>query len=227
MYSLTKGAMYDVRCATRVGRYFHRTSHPIHRRTSHIAQFLVFTAALAFFSCSEERSASQRSFFNIDSLISFQVNHLKGRYELNKVVEIDGKEEHTRFVPDSVQWARELDIFRQLEQVNKAAYRDAYDVRERRDTNSNLTVREIKLRPGSKAPVLGLELYYLNDPADLRRISAVVGTENALYTKLETFILEFEAVNGIHLVQRYRIEGTQKMVADDVVHFVIAGETAM
>lgn len=219
MFSSIKSAMCGVRCAM--------IQSVAARRTSHLAQFLVFASALLILGCSKVQTGSTRSFYNIDSLISFQVRHLKGRYELNKFVTIDGREEHTRFVPDSLQWARELDLFRQLDQVNKAAYRDAYDVRERRDPNSNLTVREMKLRPGTVAPVSEIEFYYLNDPDDLRKISAVVTTGNPLYTKEESYVLEFEAVNGIHLVHRYRIEGTQKMVMDDVVHFVIAGEAAM
>jgi hypothetical protein len=179
---------------------------------------IVFTTA-----CSEKKAVGSKSFFNIDSLISFQVEHLKGRYELNKLVAIDGQEEHTRFVPDSIQWANELEIFRQINQVNKAAFRDAYVVSESRDTNSNLTVREVKAQ-GEDTPVSMVRFFYLRDPGDIRKIEATLFEENPLYVTTRNLILEFEPANSIHLVQRYRIEGLQKMVMNDSIQFVIAGE---
>lgn len=187
----------------------------------------LLVAIALLFSCSDKKIAGPKPFYNVDSLISIQVKHLKGKYELNKFVFIDEKEEHMRIVPDSTRWASELEVFRLIDQINKPAFRSNYDVTESRDTNSNLTVREISLRPGTEAPVLGVKFYYLRDPSDLRRIVAMVGTDNALYTKMQVFTIEFEPVNGVQLVQRYRIEGTEQMVMDDVVHFVVAGEVAM
>jgi hypothetical protein len=190
-------------------------------RTLHLAQSVVLAMVLLT-GCSERQSAARKPFYNLDSLVAFQVDHLKGRYELNKLVEIDGKKEATRFVPDSAQWANELNIFRQIEQVNKAAFRDAYVVNESRDTNSNLTVREIRAQ--GKAPVSMVRLFYLRDISDLRKIEATIQDDNALYVNTRRLTMEFEPANSIHLVQRYRIEGVQKMVMDDSVHFVIAGE---
>jgi hypothetical protein len=188
--------------------------------------FLFLTIAAIITGCSEEKAVGTKAFFNIDSLVSFQVQHLKGRYELNKFVQIDGKEEHTRFVPDSLQWANELDIFRQIDQVNKAAFRDAYVVSDSRDTNSNLTVRELKAQ-GDDTPVSVVRFFYLRDPADIRKIEATMREENALYVNTRQLTMEFEPANSIQLIQRYRIEGIQKMVMSDSVRFVIAGEVAM
>src|SRR5688572_27191068 len=116
--------------------------------------FLFLIIAASFTGCSEKKAVGPKPFFNIDSLVSFQVQQLKGRYELNKVVRIDGKEEHARFVPDSLQWANELDVFRLIDQVNKAAFRDAYVVSDSRDTNSNLTVREVKAQGDTPVSVV-------------------------------------------------------------------------
>jgi hypothetical protein len=190
--------------------------------------FLFLLIVLFFTACSERKAPGPKPFYNVDSLISIQVEHLKGKYELNKYVTIEGKgEEHTRIVPDSVEWANELEIFRLIDQINKTAFRGYYDVTESRDTNSNLTVREVGLRPGSEAPVLGVKFYYLRDASDLRKIVATVGTENALYIKSQVLTIEFEPVNGVHLIQRYRIEGTEDMVMGGAVNFVIAGEVSM
>lgn len=181
---------------------------------------------VAAFGCSEKKAVGTKMLFNIDSLVTFQVEHLRGRYELSKLVQIDGKEEHSRFVPDSTQWANELDVFRLIGQVNKAAFRDAYVVSDIRDTNSNLTVREVKAQ-GDDTPVSVIRFFYLRNPADIRRIEATLREENPLYTNIRNLTLELEPANSIYLVQRYRIEGLQKMVTSDTVRFVIAGELTM
>jgi len=174
--------------------------------------------------CAGAPSAQKKTFYNVDSLISFQVNQLKGRYELNKLVEIDGTKEQTRFVPDSLQWAGELQVFRQIDQINKGAFRDAYVVNDMRDVNSNLTVREIKAQGGADVPVSVVKFFYLRDLSDLRRIEATLLEENTLYVNTRRLTIEFEPANSIHLLQRFRIEGLQKMVMNDSVRFVIAGE---
>jgi hypothetical protein len=176
--------------------------------------------------CDDKPTTQKKPFYNLDSLVTFQIDHLKGRYELNKLVEIDGKKEAISFVPDSLQWSHELEIFRQLDQINKAAFRDTYVVNETRDTNSNLTVREIRTQE-EDAPVSVVRFFYLRDLSDLRRIEGTLQDGNPIYMNQRRLTMEFEPANSIHLVQRYRIEGLQKMVADDSVRFVIAGEIGM
>jgi len=183
---------------------------------------LVF-AVVALTSCTQQKIASRERFLNFDSLVDTQLQRLRDHgYELNKSVQIDGKKEDTRFIPDSLQWASELEIFRQLDAVNKASFRDAYEVNDIRDTNSNLTIREIKAQQG--APVSLVKLYYLRTPADIRRIEATWFEENALYTNTRRMMMEFESVGTGLTVNRYRVEGFQKMVMDDSVHFIIAGQ---
>lgn len=194
-------------------------------RTSHFARLTLLFAIVSMFGCSEKKAVGAKSFFNIDSLVTFQVQQLKGKYELNKFVEIDGKNEQSRFVPDSLQWANELDIFRQIDQINKAAFRDAYAVNDLRDTSSNLYIREITAQ--GDVPVSSVRIFYLRDPSDIRKIEATLREENTLYVNTRRLAIEFEPANRINLVRRYRIEGLQKMVMNDSVRFVIAGEVAM
>lgn len=188
------------------------------------ARLTLLLAIVFLSSCSQRESAGTKAFYDIDSLITLQLKSLDG-YTLNKSVEIDRKKEETTFVPDSLQWVNELDIFRQLDQLNKASFRDAYVVTDTRDTNSNLMVREVKAtRP---VPVSLVRFYYLRTPEDLRRIEAEWTEENPLYVNKRNMTMELERFNDVHLVHRYRIEGFQKMVMSDSVHFVIAGEVAM
>lgn len=194
--------------------------------TNTIRIFLLTAVVVAMTSCSEKKVIGTKVFYDIDSLVSLQIANLKNsHYELSKFVEIDGKQETVRYVPDSTQWATELDIFRQLDDINKASFRDAYVMSDSRDSNSNLTIREIRAqRP---TPVSVVRFYFLQNPSDLRKIEAVWNEENALYKDTRRLTMEFEPSNRVHLVHRYRVEGFQKMVMDDSVRFVIAGEISM
>ena len=194
--------------------------------TRHIARLLLLLATAIFSSCSEKQPVTQHSFYNIDSLVDRQVQTLKSsKYELNKVVEIGGKQEQTHLTPDSTQWATELEVFRQLAQVNKAAFRDAYVVSDMRDTNSNLTVREIRAqRP---VPVSLVRLYYLRTPADLRKVEATFVEENEVYTNTRQMVLELERFSNGNLLRRYRVKSLQKFMMDDTVRFVIAGSVEL
>jgi hypothetical protein len=167
---------------------------------------------IVLFSCVQQKQSATKTFYDIDSLVTLQIKSLQG-LQLNKSVEIDGKKEQTSYRPDSLQWAHELDIFRQLDQVNKASFRDAYVVTDTKDVNSNLTVRELKAnRP---VPVSLLRFYYLRTPKDLRKIEASLMEENSLYVNDRKMMLE--------LGKSYRIEGIQKMVMSDSVKFVVEG----
>jgi hypothetical protein len=191
--------------------------------TLNVEQVILAFAIVALTSCTQQKIATTETFLNFDSLINTQLQRLENHgYELNKSVQIDGKQEDTRFVPDSAQWASELEIFRQLDAVNKASFRNAYVVSDTRDTNSNLTIREIKAE--QDAPVSLVRLYYLRTPADIRKIEATWFEETALYTNTRRMIMEFESIGTGLTVNRYRVEGFQKMVMDDSVHFIIAGQ---
>jgi hypothetical protein len=161
--------------------------------------------------------ARQNSFYNIDSLVTAQIQNLK-KHELSKSVSIGDKKEDTHIIPDSLQWANELEVFRLIGQVNKASFRDAYEVSDVRDTNSNLMVREIKAQ--REVPVSLMKLYYLRTPDDLRKIEATLVEENAVYSNARRMVLELERNHELH---HYRVEGFQKMTLGDSVPFVIEG----
>lgn len=183
---------------------------------------VVFVIVLT--ACSGRKAITKNDFYNFDSLVTTQVAKLKG-FELNKSVSIDTTQDQTHLTPDSSQWANELEIFRQLAQVNKATFRDAYTVNDIRDTNSNLTVREIKAQ--RDVPVSLVKLYYLRTPDDLRKVEATFVEENALYTNTRKMMMELVRLNNTNLVHRYRVESIQKFMVSDSVRFVIAGEVAM
>jgi len=181
------------------------------------ATYCVLVTTIIIGCAGKQPVARQNSFYNIDSLVTAQIQSLKKR-GLSKSVSVGDKKEDTHLIPDSLQWANELEVFRLIGQVNKASFRDAYEVSDVRDTNSNLMVREIKAQ--REVPVSLMKLYYLRTPDDLRKIEATLVEENAVYSNARQMVLELERNHELH---RYRVEGFQKMTLGDSVPFFIEG----
>jgi hypothetical protein len=188
-------------------------------------RYLLAFAVIVQWSCSAPSTVKKKAIYDIDSLVNAQVEYLlANKIQLTKLVEIEGSKDEAHYTPDSVQWNNELEIFRQLDQINKAAFSDAYVVNELPDTNSNLSIKEVKAsRP---VPVSVIRFYYLRDQRDLRKIEALITEENPLYSNDRRVLMEFERIGNKSFMNRFRIEGRQKMVMDDSARFVIAGEVA-
>lgn len=190
-----------------------------------LAIFVVAITALIT-SCSKPAPQAKKTFVDIDSLINEQLAVLHERnYALAKAVEVGTDRDETRYTPDSAQWKIELEIFRQIDQINKPTFKDAYQVSDARDTNSNLTVTTLQAtRP---TPVSMLKIYFLRGRQDIRKIEAIVKDDNPVYRNDRKLTIELEPVNEQLILHRYRIEGSQKMIMNDSVRFVIAGEVSM
>ncbi len=191
-------------------------------------RILIFTgmAAAVFASCSKPAPPDKKAFIDIDSLLDRQLVFFQQQHHaLTKAVEVGAQRDETRYTPDTAQWRTELELFRQLDQVNKPTFKDAYLVSDARDTNSNLTVTTILAQ--REAPVLSLKIYFLRDRRDIRKIEAIVKDDNPVYHNDRKLTIELEPVDQQLVLHRYRIEGSQRMVMNDSVRFVIAGEVSM
>jgi hypothetical protein len=181
--------------------------------------------ALAVFiavSCSTPERVSSRMFYDIDSLINVQVAFLsKSGSRLEKKAGIGENLERVVNTPDSAGWSKELAVFRQLEVAGRPTNRDKYQVSEREDTRSNLKVRSYV---ATGTPVPYVHLYYLNGIGDLRKIEAGYYESNLLYTSKRDLTLEFDRGNGTATLKRYSIEGYQKIIMADSVHFSVEAE---
>lgn len=189
--------------------------------------FGFFGAVLAvssffFFSC-ESNSATSK-LFNIDSLVTQQINFLSLRKPtLSKVAVLGNVHDQLDYVPDSVGWSKELDIFRQLESMNKPINKTKYLVDDGLyDPGSNLTVKVFtSLEP---LPVRSLRIFYDTDIQKPRKIEAVFIEENSLYESAKNLLLEFQQINNKNLLTNYSIDGGQKMILSDSVTFSVKGK---
>ncbi|HEY8513729.1 MAG TPA: hypothetical protein VIL31_17350 [Cyclobacteriaceae bacterium] len=184
----------------------------------------VIVLALILPAC--ERKAQQRTqvFYNLDSLISAQVRRLvELQPALEKEAVINGESEKVVLHDlDSAMWARELEIFRQLDLNEKTLNATQYSGEQGiRDATSNLAI--IQYTATQPLPLSYVRIYYQDTPEKIRRIEGEVSEENRLYASGRFLAMEFEDVDGGPAVVGYEIRGAQKMILGDSMKFAIKG----
>lgn len=187
-------------------------------------RFLFFLIiVIACVSCNQSNLKYDKPYFDFDSLINMQIASLvKVNASLSKTVSLDGKCDQSTMKTDSAILAHELDVFRQLDVINKPLYRDAYAISDgEKDSRSNLLIRRYKSKNASPVPFVNF--YYQNDFYHLKKIESYYVENNTLYLTKRTLQLEFDDTSGTLLLNRYELTGTQKMILSDSVKFSIAG----
>lgn len=122
----------------------------------------VISLALVWTACERKPLQHVNAFYNLDSLITMQVQHLvELQPSLEKKAVIDGVSEKVVLQDtDSTTWARELEIFRQLDLNEKTLNVSQYQ-KERglRDASSNLGI--IEYTATKPLPLSYVRIYYL------------------------------------------------------------------
>ena len=182
---------------------------------------LVICFCVFLFSCNRANQKYDKAYFDFDSLIEAQVTALlKAQTTISKKSLITGKEDSSTFVPDSLALANELDVFRQLDLINKPLYRSGYEISDgEKDTKSNLLIRSYTSKTPSPVPYV--KFYYQSSSNELKKIESVFREENALYDTKRNLLLEFDNNTGVLLLSGYSLSGTQKMILNDTVNFAV------
>lgn len=184
---------------------------------------LIIVLLLVFVGCQEVNQEYDKPYFDFDSLITAQELALVAKHStLNKNVMLNGQGDTSSRQLDSVTVAYELDVFRQLDLINKPLYAKAYKITDgKKDSQSNLIKREyIALTP---APIPAVTFYYQGSFDQLKKIESFYTEENSLYATQRKLTLEFENSSGKLLLSRYVLTGDQKMILSDSVQFSIEG----
>jgi len=184
---------------------------------------VLISVGLAVSGC-KQQVIKQKSYLNVDSLISSQIDYLRhSKASLTKEASIGGKTSVSTTLLDSTSWSHELDVFRQLDLINRPTYRDAYSVTDRvKDSKSNLLIKSYEAQAGSPVPYL--RLYYMETPLRLKRLEAFYQETNSLYGSQRKLAMYFEGDQGKPHLKSYSIEGDQKLMLSDSVHYTIRAE---
>lgn len=175
--------------------------------------------------CNHSSLTYDKPYFDFDSLVTHQIKSLSPLGDsIKKIALMDGKQDASNFKATEEALRHELDVFQQLDVINKPIFKKAFLVSDEEDTKSNLKVRLYQLNPQSnlKSPVDFVRLYYLNNLHHLKKIEAVYQEENALYFTKRKLTVEFEERADRSMLKRYAISDVQKMILNDSVKFTIS-----
>jgi len=175
----------------------------------------------------KQQVIKEKRYLNVDSLISSQIDYLSNaKASLTKEAAIGDKTSVSTTLLDSTSWSHELDVFRQLDLINRPTFRDAYVVTDRvKDAKSNLLIRSYEAPAGSPVPYL--RLYYMETPLRLKRLEAFYQETNSLYRSQRKLAMYFEGDPGKPYLKSYSIEGDQKLMLSDSVHYTIQAKITL
>lgn len=177
--------------------------------------------SLALLGCRQQTTEYDKPYLDVDSLVNRQVNRLVARKaHLRKTAVVGGLRDEQRWQPDSTQWANELDVFRQLDAINRPGIISSFDKKFLSDPLSNLQIEQVAAK--HPAPVAWFRIYR-QTPDKIRKIEAHYLERNALFTSGRTLTWELNLTGNQPELAHYLIQGFQKMVASDSVLYRIEG----
>ncbi len=183
---------------------------------------LIFLVLLTAISCSDIKPKSVTVYFSIDSLMNDQAALLiENEASLQKEAVANGDTAVSEMKPDSLSWANEFQIIRDLD-INKPALIGQYRISEGEDNNSNLKILEYRAK-NSALEVQTLEIYYLNKLENIKKIKVKALQSNSIFKSKKELEMKLDRIDGNLQIKEYRIHGFQKMILQDSVIFDVLG----
>lgn len=179
----------------------------------HMKKLLLYILLGTFgFSCNRtSQGLEEKTFFDLAGLVDKEITFLKENKPLvSKSVKINDAYEEIKGT--DIDWSKELEILK-LSDLNKAAFKLSYDVKE----NKNLI--QYTLKEEEKQPVT-LLTFIKNDAGEITQIESIQSSENYLYSSSKTVKVNLE--NG-H-IKNYSLKGWQKLFIGSQKNFEVKGE---
>jgi hypothetical protein len=162
--------------------------------------------------------------FPIDSVVNAQLQYLqKSKAALVKTVLLDQEQKQVSYTPDSIGWIKELDVFHQLDVLNKPVSQSSYLVDDGLyDPGSNLTVKAFTSLD-EDLPVQSVRVFYQSSIDRPRKIEAVLKERTSLYKSARFMTMIFQQVDNKTVLTSYSVEGGQQMALGDSIAFSVKG----
>lgn len=169
-------------------------------------------AVVILFGCKSEVKRSYQTLFNVDSLVEKQISLLEQvNAKGTKLVTVGASRDTVEF-SGIEQWKVELEVFKQLDMINRPANQDLYTVR--RDEPNMVVIAPVKDTPKS----IALTLTY--DSADLLvGLDAEYNNHTAIFSTRSLMHMSFATVGSEQLLTSYRVSGGQKLMMGDSATF--------
>lgn len=174
--------------------------------------------------CLDQPETRAVYYFNLDSMLVAQKEYLlQNKMRLDKWAYVDSDTAQNIYTPDSLGWKDELAFFNKMN-INKPVLQGVYNESIENDVNSNLKVKAFIPAKDADVEVQYLKLYYLNDLSQLKKMEALYQENNPIYKSQRKFTLLFEEKSGAAIIDKFLVEGSQKMILKDSVKFKIEGK---
>ncbi|MBS1557307.1 MAG: hypothetical protein JST69_01165 [Bacteroidetes bacterium] len=183
---------------------------------------IITVVAGALWSCVSDEQKNKKIYFDFDSLMTAQVKNIKkNEIVLLKKTILNSLTDSLSLKPDSIQLKNEMEMFRQLDDINKPMYKGWYKIETKEDVNSNLKVRTFTTN--TKATVPFVKLFFNQKINRLKRIESSWAENNAMMNTQRFLMLEFEDHNDQPRLMHYRVTGHQKVIFSKSVSLAVEG----
>jgi hypothetical protein len=161
-------------------------------------------------------------FFDINGLIEEQILLLDSLNPLlHKIAFLDGETDTAIFRPDSAGWARELDIFKELD-LNRPVLRDKYSqLREPDSQTGKEVITYIPIEPVNSG-VRHLQISFAE--GNITRLVGEYQEKSMLYDASRKLSIEFDPRRNGSRITTYSITGSQKIILQDTVFYQLRSE---
>jgi len=175
------------------------------------AKLLILTFFL--FSCSNFSNTNKFSqYYNIDSLLEFQILNLSQSKNINKVIYWDNIYEEKTLDSKSINWNKELNGFKNLD-INQPSNLNAYSIL---SENNIIEYKKLIKNEG----IISLKIIFDNS-SNITRIFSTEIENNLLFNSFKTYSLYFDSLG---LITKYILEDKQKTIFKDTLIYEISGE---
>ncbi len=189
----------------------------------HVLKKISILILVVFGGCREvvqDKIQNTNQYFDLKGLLEEQIILLDSlRPSVKKTTYIDAVEETQSFQLDSTGWAREMEIFFEVD-INDPILKDAYQIKEKSHEDSLRSVL-YEAKALDNTEIKFLEVIYLSETDIPRYIRAVFAEKNALYDSRRSLKLEFQKYKDLNILSGYSIEGAQKMLLKDTILYKV------
>lgn len=161
-------------------------------------------------------------YFDVKGLLQNQIALMDSlQPRLEKTAILEGSPDHVAFQPDSLDWARELELFYELD-LNKTSLRDKYAIERTFELDSTVEVITYSSLEEEETSMDHVKIVLKDDQPTL--LEGVFDSKSPLFNSWRNLSLKFSSLDSSNLLTTYTISGAQKMIWKDTVYFEIEGK---
>jgi hypothetical protein len=191
-------------------------------KTAHVRLFLI--SIFLLWSCEPRDLARSEEavFFDINGLLDGHILLLDSLNPvLHKIAFLGSRADTTIFRPDSAGWARELDIFKELD-LNRPVLRDKYS--QTLEHNANSGKKTIHYTPveSINSGVKYLRISFME--GEIFQVEGEFQQRSLLYDASRKLTIDFDPFRNGSTIISYSIIGRQKIILQDTIFYQVQSD---